>query len=115
MPDKDNKLNPMEDMNRYAAGRESDTGNEENDISPEERSLLDASFEDDEERELHDAELDDADDDGTLLNEKTSATAKMGSDLDVPGSSDDDADEDIGEEDEENNSYSLDDQEDESE
>ena len=30
-----------------------------------------------------------------------------GNDLDVPGSEDDDANEEIGEEDEENNSYSL--------
>lgn len=34
----------------------------------------------------------------------------MGSDLDVPGSDEDDSEEDIGEEDEENNYYSLDDQ-----
>jgi hypothetical protein len=118
MPGKENdKLDPMEDTNRYAAGREEgDMGNDEkdeSDISPEERALLDASFEDDEERDLHDAELDDRDDDGTLLNEKTSANSKTGDDLDVPGSGDDDADEDIGEEDEENNSYSLDKQEDE--
>jgi hypothetical protein len=36
-----------------------------------------------------------------------------GNDLDVPGSEDDDADEEIGEEDEENNSYSIRDPEDE--
>lgn len=76
------------------------------DISKEERALLDAAGEDDEERSLHLAELDDHDDDGELLNEVSSATDKSGRDLDVPGSNDDDDMEDIGEEDEENNSYS---------
>ncbi|RYY13422.1 MAG: hypothetical protein EOO04_31915 [Chitinophagaceae bacterium] len=84
------------------------TGEEpdESDISAEERALLDAAGEDDEERGLHRAALDDTDEDGELLNEVTSASDKSGRDLDVPGSSDDDDMEDIGEEDEENNSYS---------
>lgn len=76
------------------------------DITAEERALLDAAGEDDEERGLHRAELDHTDDDGELLNEESSATDKTGRDLDVPGSNDDDDMEDIGEEDEENNSYS---------
>ena len=38
---------------------------------------------------------------------------RSGDDLDVPGSEEDDANEEIGEEDEENNSYSLPDPEDE--
>jgi len=50
------------------------------------------------------------DDDGEMLNE---GSDRSGRDLDVPGSEDDDADEKIGEEDEENNSYSLPDPEDE--
>lgn len=78
----------------------------DSDISAEERALLDAAGEDDEERGLHRAELDDRDDDGELLNEVTSSTDKSGRDLDVPGSDEDDDMEDIGEEDEENNSYS---------
>ena len=41
------------------------------------------------------------------MNEKTSANAISGSDLDVPGADADDMNEDIGEEDEENNPYSL--------
>ncbi|MEI9809002.1 MAG: hypothetical protein WDO16_14715 [Bacteroidota bacterium] len=57
------------------------------------------------EENLKDAQLDQRDDEGELLNERTNIS---GSDLDIPGSEDDDADEDIGEEDEENNSYSLD-------
>lgn len=110
---KDEKLDPMENTNEFAAGREGEKLNEEpneNDITPEERELLDNSFEDDEERNLHDAELDDRDADGTLLNERSSGTAKSGRDLDVPGSETDDDIEDLGEEDEENNSYSLPDQ-----
>lgn len=76
------------------------------DITPEERALLDAAGEDDEERGLHRAELDDRDEDGELLNVVSSATDKTGRDLDVPGSDEDDDMEDIGEEDEENNNYS---------
>jgi hypothetical protein len=51
--------------------------------------------------------LDDTDDDGTPLNEKGIRQDRSGEDLDVPGSGLDDEDEDIGEEDEENNAYSL--------
>lgn len=52
--------------------------------------------------------LDNVDDDGDPLNEDSSLADDMtGEDLDVPGSSADDADELIGEEDEENNYYSL--------
>jgi hypothetical protein len=59
------------------------------------------------EQQLRRAELDDTDDDGELLNEKTSANAINGSDLDTSGVDEDDPDEEIGEEDEENNDYSL--------
>lgn len=41
------------------------------------------------------------------LNEKEFADDVSGSDLDIPGSEDDDAQEEIGNEDEENNYYSL--------
>ncbi len=75
-------------------------------ITAEERALLEAAGEDEEERDLHRAELDDRDAEGELLNEVSSATDRSGRDLDVPGSDDDDDMEDIGEEDEENNSYS---------
>ena len=53
---------------------------------------------------LQNAQLDQEDSDGEALNESVDLS---GSDLDVPGSEDDDANEEIGEEDEENNSYSL--------
>ena len=55
---------------------------------------------------LH-ASLDNVDADGDPLNEDSSADDMTGEDLDVPGSGADDADERIGEEDEENNYYSL--------
>jgi hypothetical protein len=45
-------------------------------------------------------------------NEKDDLDPRMGDDLDVPGSELDDPEESIGEEDEENNYYSLEDQED---
>lgn len=53
---------------------------------------------------LRQSKVDNVDEDGELLNEEVNAS---GSDLDIPGSEDDDANEEIGEEDEENNSYSL--------
>jgi hypothetical protein len=82
-------------------------------VSNSERDLLQRSTEsmatlDDE--QLNNSELDNTDDEGSMLNEKSD---RSGSDLDVPGSEVDDANEEIGEEDEENNSYSLPDPEDE--
>ncbi len=81
----------------------------ENNISAEERALIDESqrqtdIPDD--VRLERAELDNTDKDGTPLNEKSMADDVSGGDLDVPGSGLDDADEAIGSEDEENNSYS---------
>lgn len=61
-----------------------------------------------EDAQWRESQLDKTDDEGTSLNEKVNVS---GSDLDVPGSEDDDANEKIGEEDEENNSYSLSDEE----
>ena len=52
--------------------------------------------------------LDDVDEDGEALNESSDDLIHTGEDLDVPGSEADDANESIGEEDEENNYYSLD-------
>lgn len=79
----------------------------DNDISPTELELLDDAGTEDAE---DDGLLDDTDEDGDELNEEDDLT---GEDLDVPGSEVDDDDEAIGSEDEENNSYSLDDQDDE--
>lgn len=79
----------------------------ETDVTEVERELLQRSSEsmageDDEERRK--VLPDDRDLDGEVLNERVDVS---GDDLDIPGESDDDADEEIGEEDEENNSYSL--------
>ncbi len=56
---------------------------------------------------LRQSALDNTDNDGVPLNEATSGKDVSGRDLDVPGSEEDDDAEDVGEEDEENNSYSL--------
>ena len=82
-------------------------------VSSSERDLLQRSSEsmatlDDE--QLNSATLDNIDDEGAQLNERSD---RSGNDLDVPGSEEDDANEKIGEEDEENNSYSLPDPEEE--
>ena len=82
-------------------------------VSNSERDLLQRSSEsmatlDDE--QLNKGDLDNTDDEGEMLNERSD---RSGRDLDIPGSEDDDANEKIGEEDEENNSYSLPDPEEE--
>ena len=56
---------------------------------------------------LRRAALDDTDEDGTPLNEKSFGKTTAPDDLDVPGAGLDDDNEAIGEEDEENNPYSL--------
>lgn len=79
------------------------------DVSAEERALIDESQRQSDipdDIRLEKAELDNADKDGTPLNEKSMADDVSGRDLDVPGSELDDANEKIGSEDEENNSYS---------
>jgi hypothetical protein len=91
-------------------GDEEEITDESSSVSETERSLLDASANDmptKDELALRRAALDSVDDDGEPLNEKTSANAISGSDLDVPGADDDDENEELGEEDEENNPYSL--------
>jgi hypothetical protein len=82
-------------------------------VSNSERDLLQRSTEsmatlDDE--QLNSGDLDKTDNEGERLNE---GSDRSGSDLDIPGSEEDDANEKIGEEDEENNSYSLPDPEEE--
>ena len=63
-----------------------------------------------EDQPLIEGQLGNTDDDGDPLNEDDDLS---GEDLDVPGAEDDDLNEEIGEEDEENNEYSLDDNDDE--
>ena len=79
------------------------------DISPDELELLDTGGGEEDDLNLKEAQLDYTDDDGDALNEGSDYSGK---DLDVPGNDLDDADELIGEEDEENNSYSKSDQDD---
>ena len=79
-------------------------------VTKDERKLLDDAakkVDSSDQVALENAKLDQYDDDGEPLNEKTGLS---GNDLDIPGSELDDANEKIGEEDEENNSYSLDDE-----
>jgi hypothetical protein len=84
-----------------------------NNVTDSEKELLQRSSESmstTDDQQLIYATLDTTDEDGTPLNEKAN---RSGTDLDVPGSEQDDLNEKIGEEDEENNSYSLPDPEDE--
>jgi hypothetical protein len=86
---------------------EEDELDTETNVTEEERELLSRTDEsmsgiDDEDR--RNLMLDSKDFDGDPLNEKDDVS---GQDLDVPGAQDDDENEDLGEEDEENNSYSL--------
>ena len=78
-------------------------------ISPDELELLDSGGGGEDDLNLKEAQLDATDDDGETPNEGSDYSGK---DLDVPGNDLDDADELIGEEDEENNSYSKSDQDD---
>lgn len=76
-------------------------------VSEEEKNLLDeagTAIPDD--QQLKQAELDNKDDEGEPLNEGSLSGSRSGADLDVPGAEADDANEEIGEEDEENNDYS---------
>jgi hypothetical protein len=84
-------------------------GNEA-DVSATERTLLRRADEDmpvEDDPLLRRAELDKTDNQGDLLNEGSLATNVSGDDLDMSGVDSDDAMEKIGEEDEENNPYSL--------
>ncbi|MEI6948740.1 hypothetical protein V9K67_16235 [Paraflavisolibacter sp. H34] len=81
----------------------------EGDVGASERKAL----EDDEflptrdEHQLRDAGMDNVDFQGEALNERGFGDERTGGDLDVPQTEDDDRMENIGEEDEENNAYSL--------
>jgi hypothetical protein len=84
-------------------------GNEA-DVTAEEATLLQRADEDmptDDDIRLRRAELDETDNDGDALNESSVVDEVAGGDLDVSGADSDDPMESIGEEDEENNYYSL--------
>jgi len=83
----------------------------ETDVTEEDIMLLDGAERgidesDDAQAPLR-AQLDETDDDGDPLNEASGREGFPGDDLDVPGSENDDGNENLGEEDEENNYYSL--------
>jgi hypothetical protein len=85
------------------------TGNDA-DVSAEEVTMLTRADEDmptEDNLRLRRTELDQTDNDGDPLNEGSIATDVSGSDLDISGADLDDPLEEIGEEDEENNFYSL--------
>jgi len=83
-----------------------DSVNEDSDVTEDEKEALERTenMDSEDNENLYRAELDDEDFEGDKLNEKEDFS---GDDLDVPGEEEDDADEEIGEEDEENNPYSL--------
>lgn len=84
-------------------------GNEA-DVTASENELLQKADEDmpvEDDPLLRQAELDSTDNEGELLNEGSLATDVSGGDLDIAGADSDDPMEAIGEEDEENNTYSL--------
>jgi hypothetical protein len=89
--------------------QEEDDISSETNVTKEERQTLEEAAEQSgnvkDDLNLRQAQLDNTDEDGEQLNEEINVS---GSDLDIPGSEDDDANEEIGEEDEENNSFSLD-------
>lgn len=103
-------IREMNDTTISSADEEGDVlfnEQDDSDVSEEEKVLLertDESMSTDEDEDVFNAELDNRDDEGQLLNESIETT---GEDLDVPGSEDDDMDEETGGEDEENNNYSL--------
>lgn len=80
-------------------------------ITPGEKAMLDEAMNYDplskDEINLNHSHLDNLDEDGDALNEIEIADDNSGEDLDIPGAEDDDEDESIGEEDEENNGYSI--------
>jgi len=100
---KTDHLNDREADTRFVSGTDADVTNEDlRDLNATEQNMDTADS-----INLQRASLDNVDDDGDLLNEESNFEDMTGEDLDVPGSGDDDADEAIGEEDEENNYYSL--------
>lgn len=81
----------------------------EADVTAEDEMILGAMDRDidmNEDEDQNTRGLDNTDEDGDPLNEESGDLSTMGADLDVPGSEQDDANEAIGEEDEENNYYS---------
>ena len=86
----------------YVVGNEGDVGKNER------RALEDDNYMPTrDENNLREARMDNVDFEGEPLNERSFGEDKSGKDLDVPGTRADNRNENIGEEDEENNEYSL--------
>lgn len=89
---------------------EDDLENDDSDVTDEERRDLETSANvtpgEEDADALRRATLDSTDDDGDPLNEGSFGEETSGADLDIPGAELDDENEDIGAEDEENNTYS---------
>lgn len=104
---KDSTLSSSDEEGKDIFDREEELTDNESAITPEEKELLqrsENSMGGEEDQNLEKARLDYVDEDGEELNQQIDFSGK---DLDVPGAEEDDASEEIGEEDEENNSYSL--------
>jgi hypothetical protein len=97
-------INDREADTLFVTGTDADVTNEDLQILNATEQNMDST----DGLNLQHATLDNVDEDGDPLNEENNpATDFTGESLDVPGSEDDDANENIGEEDEENNYYSL--------
>lgn len=104
------KMKSFGDTTISSSDEEDIVADRDNNVSPAEKKLLSragTSGYTEDEQQLLKARLDNTDEDGELLNEGGFGEDLSGDDLDIPGAEDDDTDEAIGEEDEENNSYSL--------
>ncbi|GEM_PF-3255254 len=113
-PEQTEKNVPDLNMDNQIVNGSLDDALGENDITPAELEILNSAgveeSADDDDELLAEAQLDNIDGDGEILNE---GSGYSGNDLDVPGSESDDEEEISGNGDEENNSYSLSDQDDE--
>jgi hypothetical protein len=102
-PNKTDHLNDREADTRFVSGTDAD-------VTADDLRILDATEQNMNTTDgvnLQHAILDNVDEDGDPLNEEGSSSDFTGESLDVPGSEADDDNEAIGEEDEENNYYSL--------
>ncbi len=102
----DDILEPGDEADILMDGKSNVTRDEKNTLSHIDRRRADS-----EDLPLRTGQLDSTDEDGTPLNEKSFGNDDnddlSGDDLDIPGVGEDDADEALGEEDEENNDYSI--------
>lgn len=92
--------------------KKQDSEDRDSAVTPEEREMLArAGHDGGEDEPLQTGLLDSTDEDGTPLNEKSFGEGRnddlSADDLDIPGADEDDRDEALGEEDEENNDYSI--------